>query len=144
MSISISRTMPPNETPDRRIARRPRRELREVTLLAATVLVVLGVGIFRPSFMSFSNIEFMVLSSVVLGLVGISQTFVIMTRGIDLSVSAVLGLSAMIFGLLDHHEPDDRGSLAAMHCVGCAVGMFQWVARRLAEDSTDHRDPRDL
>jgi ribose/xylose/arabinose/galactoside ABC-type transport system permease subunit len=100
MSISISRTMPPNETPDRRIARRPRRELREVTLLAATVLVVLGVGIFRPSFMSFSNIEFMVLSSVVLGLVGISQTFVIMTRGIDLSVSAVLGLSAMIFGLL--------------------------------------------
>ncbi len=50
--------------------------------------------------MSFSNIEFMVLSSVVLGLVGISQTFVIMTRGIDLSVSAVLGLSAMVFGLL--------------------------------------------
>jgi ribose/xylose/arabinose/galactoside ABC-type transport system permease subunit len=79
---------------------RRRRELREVTLGVATLAVVFGVGLLRPSFMSYSNIEFMVLSSVVLGLVGISQTFVIMTRGIDLSVSAVLGLSAMVFGLL--------------------------------------------
>ena len=119
MSISISRVTPPNETPDRRIAPRPRRELREVTLLAATVLVVFGVGIFRPSFMSFSNIEFMVLSSVVLGLVGISQTFVIMTRGIDLSVSAVLGLSAMVFGLLSTtDEHDDLEAVAALHSAG--------------------------
>jgi ribose/xylose/arabinose/galactoside ABC-type transport system permease subunit len=86
--------------PDRRTKPRPRRELREVTLLVATLVVVFGVGVMRPSFMSFGNIEFMILSSVVLGLVGISQTFVIMTRGIDLSVSAVLGLSAMVFGLL--------------------------------------------
>lgn len=87
--------------PGHRVNTRPRRrELREVTLLVAIFAVVLGVGVLRPSFMSFSNIEFMVLSSVVLGLVGISQTFVIITRGIDLSVSAVLGLSAMVFGLL--------------------------------------------
>ena len=87
--------------PGHRANTRPRRrELREVTLLVAIFAVVLGVGVLRPSFMSFSNIEFMVLSSVVLGLVGISQTFVIITRGIDLSVSAVLGLSAMVFGLL--------------------------------------------
>jgi ribose/xylose/arabinose/galactoside ABC-type transport system permease subunit len=87
--------------PGHRATSRPRRrELREVTLLVAIFAVVLGVGVLRPSFMSFSNIEFMVLSSVVLGLVGISQTFVIITRGIDLSVSAVLGLSAMVFGLL--------------------------------------------
>jgi ribose/xylose/arabinose/galactoside ABC-type transport system permease subunit len=86
--------------PGGRAKPRRRRELREVTLGVATLAVVLGVGLLRPSFMSYSNVEFMVLSSVVLGLVGISQTFVIMTRGIDLSVSAVLGLSAMVFGLL--------------------------------------------
>jgi ribose/xylose/arabinose/galactoside ABC-type transport system permease subunit len=101
MSSSIVGAVQPMPEPGRRAKPRPRRrELREATLLVATFAVVFGVGLFRPSFTSFSNIEFMVLSSVVLGLVGISQTFVIMTRGIDLSVSAVLGLSAMVFGLL--------------------------------------------
>lgn len=79
---------------------RSRGEIREVTLLLVTVAVVLGVGVFKPGFMQFGNLEFMVLSAVVLGLLAIGQTFVIMTRGIDLSVSAVMGLSAMVFGLL--------------------------------------------
>ena len=97
----MSNTATAASQPGHRAKPRPRRrELREVTLLIAIFAVVLGVGVLRPSFMSFSNIEFMILSSVVLGLAGISQTFVIITRGIDLSVSAVLGLSAMVFGLL--------------------------------------------
>jgi ribose/xylose/arabinose/galactoside ABC-type transport system permease subunit len=96
----MARTMTAEPAPARPAKPRRRQELREITLLVATFAVVFGVGLLRPSFMSFSNVEFMVLSSVVLGLVGISQTFVIMTRGIDLSVSAVLGLSAMVFGLL--------------------------------------------
>ncbi len=79
--------------------RRPRREIREITLLVVTIAIVLGVGIVKPSFMQYDNLEFMVLSAVVLGLVAIGQTFVIMTSGIDLSVSAVMGLSAVVFGL---------------------------------------------
>lgn len=79
---------------------RSRGEIREITLLLVTVGVILGVGAFKPGFMQFGNLEFMVLSAVVLGLLAVGQTFVIMTRGIDLSVSAVMGLSAMVFGLL--------------------------------------------
>ncbi|MDX5929580.1 ABC transporter permease [Acidiphilium acidophilum] len=73
--------------------------MREITLLVVTVAIVLAVGVFKPGFMAYDNLEFMVLGAVVLGLIAIGQTFVIMTKGIDLSVSAVMGLSAMIFGL---------------------------------------------
>jgi ribose/xylose/arabinose/galactoside ABC-type transport system permease subunit len=121
MSTTIAAMMEPG----RRAKPRRRRELREVTLLAATFAVVFGVGLLRPSFMSFSNLEFMVLSSVVLGLVGISQTFVIMTRGIDLSVSAVLGLSAMVFGLLSttNNMPVWQ-ALPLCMALGAALGCF--------------------
>jgi len=79
--------------------RKPRREVREITLLVVTIAIVLGVGLIKPQFMRYDNLEFMVLSAVVLGLIAIGQTFVIMTSGIDLSVSAVMGLSAVVFGL---------------------------------------------
>jgi ribose/xylose/arabinose/galactoside ABC-type transport system permease subunit len=111
-----------------------RRELREVTLLIVTIAVVIGVGLWKPSFMSYGNIEFMVLNSAVLGLVGISQTFVIMTRGIDLSVSATLGLSAMVFGLLSTTSNLPlAGAIPASILMGAVLGslnglLVAWIA----------------
>jgi ribose/xylose/arabinose/galactoside ABC-type transport system permease subunit len=123
--IEMSTTIAATPEPNQRAKPRQRRELREVTLLVATFVVIFGVGLLRPSFMSFSNLEFMVLSSVVLGLVGISQTFVIMTRGIDLSVSAVLGLSAMVFGLLSTtNEMPVWEALPLCMVMGAVLGCF--------------------
>ena len=76
------------------------RDTRSLILAAVTILVVLAVGAIDHSFMAPSNLRFMMLNSVVLSLVALGQTLVIATRGIDLSVAPLLGLSAVATGLL--------------------------------------------
>ncbi len=73
---------------------------RELTLLAVTVGLTLLVGALNHDFLGAQNLRFMLLNSVVLSLVALGQTLVIAMRGIDLSVAPVLGLSAMVCGLL--------------------------------------------
>lgn len=73
---------------------------REVMLLTAAVLVTVITGLINHDFLASSNLRFILLNSVVLALVALGQMLVIITRGIDLSVAPVLGLAAMVTGLL--------------------------------------------
>ncbi|MGB7757477.1 MAG: ABC transporter permease [Salinisphaera sp.] len=73
---------------------------RELTLVLVTVALVIAVALIDPRFANPQNIRFMLLNSVVLSLVALGQTFVIAARGIDLSVAPLLGLSAMVCGLM--------------------------------------------
>ncbi len=89
--------------PPVKAARRPRvarRETREITLIVAAALVLLAVGSISHRFVSIENIRFMVLNSVVLSLLALGQTWVIATKGIDLSVAPIMGLTAVVTGLL--------------------------------------------
>ena len=86
--------------PRRGRTRRLRRDVREIALVAVTIATVLLVGAFHRDFMSLQNLRFMLLGCVVLSLLSLGQTVVIATRGIDLSVAPVLGLSAMVTGLM--------------------------------------------
>jgi len=72
------------------------RELLVFGLLLAVILAVSTVNsaVLRP--ITLINI---VNSSLFLMLIAIGQMFVVLTRGIDVSVGAIAGLSAVIFGL---------------------------------------------
>jgi ribose/xylose/arabinose/galactoside ABC-type transport system permease subunit len=85
--------------PEKR-ALKVRNETREITLIVATIVTLLAVGAFNHRFISLDNIRFMVLNSVVLSLVALGQTWVIATKGIDLSVAPIMGLTAVVTGLL--------------------------------------------
>ncbi|MBE7210556.1 MAG: ABC transporter permease [Gluconacetobacter diazotrophicus] len=98
--------------------RRRRVELREAVLLGATVVVALLVGSVDHGFLQEQNLRFMMLNSVVLSLVAIGQTLVIATRGVDLSVAPVLGLSAIVTGLLGEH-----GAIGLWGAVPIAAGI---------------------
>lgn len=77
-----------------------RREAREITLIMAAAITLLAVGAINHRFVSLDNIRFMVLNSVVVSLVALGQTWVIATKGIDLSVAPIMGLTAIVTGLL--------------------------------------------
>ncbi|WP_459673731.1 ABC transporter permease [Acidisoma sp. 7E03] len=81
-------------------SRAGRRETREITLIVATIVTLAVVGLYSHRFVSLENIRFMVLNSVVLSLVALGQTWVIATKGIDLSVAPIMGLTAVVTGLL--------------------------------------------
>jgi ribose/xylose/arabinose/galactoside ABC-type transport system permease subunit len=110
----------------RRPAGLPRIALgREWILVVATLLLVGAVGVLNHDFLGVQNLRFIVLNSVVLSLVALGQTLVIAMRGIDLSVAPLLGLAAMVCGLLAQSHGLPLG-YAVLLCVGigAVLGTF--------------------
>lgn len=60
------------------------------------IILIAFFSIFGKGFFSFENLQNIVLTSCILLLIGIGQTFVIITGGIDLSVAYTTGLSTVI------------------------------------------------
>lgn len=60
------------------------------------VLVMIVAAIFAPAFFSPSNLRTVSIQVAVLGVVAIGQTLVLLVRSIDMSVSAVLALGAVM------------------------------------------------
>ena len=66
----------------------------------ALILVTVVFTIIVPNFLAAANIEIMAKHVAINAILGIGMTFVILTGGIDLSVGSLVGLSAMIAGML--------------------------------------------
>ena len=60
------------------------------------VFVMIVAAIYAPAFFSLSNLKTIAIQVAILGVVAIGQTLVLLVRSIDLSVSAVLALGAVI------------------------------------------------
>ncbi len=71
---------------------------REVGILIFIVILVAGVSIRSPYFFSASNFRDILMNISILLIVALAQTMVIITRGIDLSVSSSIALVAMMVG----------------------------------------------
>jgi erythritol transport system permease protein len=66
----------------------------------ALILVTVVFTVIAPNFLSAANIEIIAKHVAINAILGIGMTFVILTGGIDLSVGSLVGLSAMIAGML--------------------------------------------
>jgi ribose/xylose/arabinose/galactoside ABC-type transport system permease subunit len=115
--------------PSRRRAIAPRFTMtRELTLVAVTVGLTITVGLLNHDFVGAQNLRFMLLNSVVLSLVALGQTLVIAMRGIDLSVAPILGLAAMVCGLLAQtHGLSLAAALPVALCIGLVLGTINGV-----------------
>jgi len=71
---------------------------RELLVLVLLVVMILGVATVNRAVLNPITLINIVNSSLFLMLIAIGQMFVIQTRGIDVSVGAIAGLSAVIFG----------------------------------------------
>src|SRR5947207_11689901 len=80
---------------------RPHWRLTQEQVLA--LLLAIEVGVFcviGTNFLSWANAFEVVRLSVEIGLLALALTPVIITGGIDLSVGSLMGLSAVVFGML--------------------------------------------
>jgi ribose/xylose/arabinose/galactoside ABC-type transport system permease subunit len=94
---------------------------RELALVGVMAILLLAVGLKQPSFLSLGNIDFILVNSVVLGLVALGETFVLLGKGIDLSVAPIVGLTAAVTGIL----ANTHGlSLYAAIGIAIAIGAF--------------------
>src|SRR6476661_3003878 len=90
---------------DTAASQRPRQRLaqlfvrfREVGILVFIVVLAALVSLRNPAFLTVGNFRDIVLNMSILVIVALAQAMVIITRGIDLSVGAIIGLTAMMVG----------------------------------------------
>lgn len=99
---------------------------REAGISVFILLLVVAVTLRAPSFLTANNFEDILLNISILIIVALAQTMVIITHGIDLSVSSIIGLVAMMVGFVVKQNPEMSILLAVLlgMALGAVLGSF--------------------
>jgi ribose/xylose/arabinose/galactoside ABC-type transport system permease subunit len=97
---------------------------RGALLIVAMIVIAFASAISHPAFLHASNISFVLADSMVITFLALGQTFVMIARGIDLSIAPIMGLSAVIVGF--RAQDQGMGLLPAIFLaagVGLVLGL---------------------
>lgn len=101
---------------------------RELSLVA--IMVVLGglVTLTAPQFLTVSNLSQVAVLAAVIAVAAVGEALVVITRNVDLSVEATMGLVAYcVASLLERHALDTTGALVFGLGLGLVLGMINGV-----------------
>ena len=104
----------------------PQYQSNDVLIIAIVLVVmVLFFSIMGQNFATAQNLKNILIFSSVFIILGVGQTFVMTTGGIDISTGSAVGLTATLFGLavVEHNVAWWLGLLIAMG-VGVLTGLF--------------------
>lgn len=79
---------------------------REAGISLFILILMVAVTLRAPSFLTVDNFQDIFLNISILAIVALAQTMVIITRGIDLSVSSMIGLIGMMVGFVVKENPE--------------------------------------
>ena len=94
---------------------------RELGIVLALVIVVGATTIDNHLFLSTTSIQNLLSSASIIALLAIGETFVIVTRNVDLSIGSVLGISAYAVGVLYRDHPHISILLVFLLALGIGV-----------------------
>jgi fructose transport system permease protein len=123
-----STTVASFERDDNSLVQRARSFLRENPTAIPALIIILAVLVFGAianNFMTASTLSLIFKQVTVVGIIAIAQTVIILTAGIDLSVGAILVLSAMVMGrLATIHDVPYFLAIPAGLAIGTAMGVI--------------------
>ena len=97
---------------------------REILVTAAIMIIVAASTAAHSYFWASGNLAFIFADSVVIIFLALGESFVMIGRGIDLSVGAVMGLSAIIVGFrIQNHGMTLLPAVLLGAAVGIALGF---------------------
>jgi rhamnose transport system permease protein len=94
---------------------------REAGIIVIILLLSVLVTLRSPAFLTLDNLRDILLTISILVIVALGQTMVIITRGIDLSVGSMIGLTAMIVSFFMVNFPETPPALAVL--LGMGIGV---------------------
>ena len=99
---------------------------REAGISLFILMLVIAVSLRAPSFLSMDNFQDILLNISILAIVALAQTMVIITRGIDLSVSSMIGLVGMMVAFVVKENPEIPVLLTVLlgMALGTVLGAF--------------------
>jgi len=99
--------------------------VRELGIVAALVIVVAVMSGAAPGFLGVSNFEEILLAVSILAIAACGQTLVVLTRNVDLSIDANIGLTAFVVGdLLKSHAANVPEAVLLGLALGTGLGAF--------------------
>ena len=120
---------------DRSLVHRAAGWLLQSPVTWLSLVLFLSILPARPEMASAANVQLLLLSTALLAVLAIGQTFVLVTAGIDLSVPAVMSIAsvmgAAILTAVAEAAGDRAGVLAAvsvMLCVGTGIGVLHGLS----------------
>jgi ribose/xylose/arabinose/galactoside ABC-type transport system permease subunit len=101
--------------------------------ITLNVAALAAFGLFAPGFASADNLFTLVASSLPLLLLAIGQTFALLSAGIDLSMTAIVGLASVAGGLImtggvSGQQQASAAGIAAMLAVGALAGAVNGLS----------------
>jgi len=123
--MSADMTSPGMTSPDERFAAERWRAVlrsRPMLTIAMIALAWIGASIFQPGFGSWRHLRYLLELAAIVGLVSIGQTLVVVAGGIDLSVGAIVTVSAIGVPLVTW-LPDTTGIAPALFILLCATSI---------------------
>jgi rhamnose transport system permease protein len=99
---------------------------REAGISIFILILVVAVTLRAPSFLTVDNFRDILLNISILAIVALAQTMVILSHGIDLSVSSMIGLVAMMVAFVVKQNPEMPVLLAVLlgTALGSVLGTF--------------------
>ena len=99
---------------------------REAGISIFILILVVTVTVRAPSFLTVDNFKDILLNISILTIVALAQTMVIITHGIDLSVSSMIGLVGMMVAFVVKQSPEMNVLLAVVlgMALGAVLGSF--------------------
>ena len=99
---------------------------REAGISIFILILVIAVTLRAPSFLTVDNFKDILLNISILTIVALAQTMVILTHGIDLSVSSMIGLVAMMVAFVVKQNPEMPVLFAVVlgMALGTVLGSF--------------------
>jgi len=99
---------------------------REAGISIFILILVVAVTLRAPSFLTVGNFKDILLNISILSIIALAQTMVIITHGIDLSVSSMIGLVAMMVAFTVKQNPEMSIVVVIMlgMALGAVLGMF--------------------
>lgn len=91
------------------------------------VLLIVVIGLINPSFWDPKSLLSMLNTSLILILLATGEMFVILTRGIDVSVGAMMGLAAVVLGLALNAGVPLWLAIPLALLVGFGLGMINGI-----------------
>ncbi len=99
---------------------------REAGISLFILILMAAVTLRAPSFLTVDNFKDILLNISILAIVALAQTMVIITHGIDLSVSSMIGLVAMMVAFVVKENPEMSVLWAVLlgMALGAVLGTF--------------------
>ncbi|MCM3161438.1 ABC transporter permease [Metabacillus litoralis] len=98
--------------------------LLKISLPLILLLMWLVITLIDPVFISFNNLTNLGRQTAIIAIVAIGQTFVIITKGIDLSVGSTLGLSCVVSALLLVSGIPIMLTIIVVTVIGIVIGLI--------------------